>query len=235
MDFSSVSFGDLAKAHAALSKQTRRAKKQAASEAAPARTRVAEAPPPPTPAPAPRPAKRSSKHAPTEMSSRRAVSRKRDIISDTRPKARDPRFDGLGGTLDERRFKKAYAFLDSYREDEMRELRQTIKKTTDPRTKEELKRELKSMEGKKETERKKEEERRVLEEHKKKEKELVKQGKSPYYLKKAEQKQIMLTERFNNMSKSKIEKAIVRRRKKEATRDRREYAQMERATGSRAR
>ena len=170
-----------------------------------------------------------------EMSSKRPVSRKRDIISDTRPKPRDPRFDPLSGPLNERGFKKAYAFLDTYRDDEIKQLRADIKKSKSSDAKEDLKRQLKSLEGKRETERKRAEEERVLEEHKKKEKELVKQGKQPFYLKKAEQKKRLLAERFKGMSKGQVEKAIVRKRKKEATRDRRELEEVERATGARAR
>ncbi|SPN97230.1 related to rRNA biogenesis protein RRP36 [Cephalotrichum gorgonifer] len=233
VDFSIISFGDLAKADAALSKQSK--KKAAQSETTTPRDARPDWTAGTKPTLKSTPAKRSSKHAPTEQSSKYAVSRKRDIIADTRPKPRDPRFDPLSGRLDERKFKKAYSFLDSYRDDEIKQLRESIKKTKEGHAKEELKRKLKSLEGKKERERKEEEKRKVLEDHKKQEKELVKQGKTPYYLKKAEQKKRVLTERFKGMSKGKAEKAIERRRKKEAVRDRRAYEEVERATGYRAR
>lgn len=184
--------------------------------------------------PAKRPAKRPSKHAPTEVTSKKPVSRRRDIIADTRPKPRDPRFDDLSGPINQGQFKKAYAFLDSYRDDEIKQLRESIKKTKDAGAKEDLKRQLKSLEGRRETERKKAEEERVLERHKREEKELVRQGKTPFYLKKAEQKKRLLTERFQGMSKGQAEKAIVKRRKKEAVKDRIEMEEVQRASGARA-
>lgn len=169
------------------------------------------------------------------MSSKRPVSRKRDIVTDTKPKPRDPRFDPLSGPLDEAKFKKAYAFLDSYRDDEINKLREAVKKTKNADAKEDLKRQLKSLEGKRDAERKKAEEQRVLEEHKKREKELVKQGKRPFYLKRAEQKKRLLAERYKTMNKKQVEKAIVRKRKKEATKDRIALEEVEKATGARAR
>ena len=169
-----------------------------------------------------------------EVTSKKPVSRRRDIIADTRPKPRDPRFDPLSGQLDEARFKKAYSFLDGYRDDEIRQLRADLKRAKDEGAKEAVKRELKSLEGKRVTERKRAEEEKVLAEHKRKEKELVSQGKQPFYLKKAEQKKRLLAERFKGMSKGQVEKAIVRKRKKEATKDRIELEEIERASGARA-
>jgi len=168
---------------------------------------------------------RTSKHAPTEMSSKRQVSRKRDFLSDgTLPKAqaRDPRFmplpskAGADPRIDEIKFRKAYAFLDEYRESEMAELRTAIKKAKDPREKEKLERALLSMESKKKAQERKDRERKVIEEHRKHEKELVRQGKTPYYLKKQEVKKKVLEETFMGMKKGQRDKAIERRRKKVA-------------------
>lgn len=181
------------------------------------------------------PPKRSSKHAPMEVTSKKRVSRMRDIISDTRPKPRDPRFDPISGPLNEGKFNKAYAFLDDYRDDEIKKLREALRKAKGEDEKEGIKRQLKSLEGKRDTNRKKAEEQRVLDEHKREEKELVKQGKQPFYLKKAEQKKRFLAERFKKMKKGQVEKAIVKRRKKEATKDRIALEEVERATGARAR
>ena len=230
LDLSSISFGDLAKAHAAISKQP----KNRAPSLAPTKELPPKKPVPSKPART-EPLKRSSKHAPIEMSSKKPVSRKRDIISDTKPKPRDPRFDPISGPLDEGKFKRAYAFLDSYRDDEIKKLREALRKAKSGDEKEGLKRQLKSLEGRRDTERKKAEEQRVLEEHKKQEKELVKQGKQPFYLKKAEQKRRLLAERFKKMNKGQVEKAIVKKRKKEATKDRIALEEVERATGARTR
>ena len=89
---------------------------------------------------------RANKNAPTEISSKRAVGRKREVVVVPKRPVRDPRFDGLsGGRLDEDRLRRDYAFLDRYREDEMGQLRQAIKSAEDEEIKVRLKRELSSM------------------------------------------------------------------------------------------
>lgn len=159
------------------------------------------------------------------MSSKRQVSRKRDFLSEgtlPRVQARDPRFmplpskAGADPRIDEIKFRKAYAFLDEYRESEMAELKMAIKKAKDPREREKLEKALLSMESKKKAQERKDRERKVIEEHRKHEKELVKQGKTPYYLKKQEVKKKVLEETFKGMKKGQRDKAIERRRKKVA-------------------
>jgi ribosomal RNA-processing protein 36 len=174
--------------------------------------------------------KRSSKHAPVEITSKKAVSRKRDFLTVTaetkRSQARDPRFTPLGAgagiaaagragsTIDEIKARKAYAFLDDYRESEMAELRVAIKKSKDAPAKEKLQKALMSMESRKRTQDRRDRERAVIEDHRKKEKELVSQGKTPFYLKKAEQKKRVLVDQFQGLNKGQVDKAIERRRKK---------------------
>lgn len=176
--------------------------------------------------------KRSNKHAPVELTSKKPVSRKRDFLTNTaetkRLQARDPRFTPLGpgaasasaaaagSAIDEIKARKAYAFLDEYRESEMQELRATIKKTRDAAQRERLQRALLSMESRKKTQERKDRERAVIEEHRKKEKELVRQGKTPFYLKKSEQKKRVLVDQFQGLKKRQVDKAIERRRKKVA-------------------
>lgn len=169
--------------------------------------------------------KRTSKHAPVEMSSKKPVSRKRDFVEVRKPQPRDPRFGPLGAghgysaPIDEAKLRKAYSFLDEYQENEMKQLREAIKKTKNPDEKEKLSRALMSMESKKKARLRKDKERQLLEEHRKQEKELVKQGKQPFYLKKSEQKKRLLVEQFKDMKKGQVDKAIERKRKKVAGRE----------------
>ncbi|KAK0635663.1 hypothetical protein B0T17DRAFT_516894 [Bombardia bombarda] len=162
--------------------------------------------------------KRSSKHAPVEMTSKKPVTRRRDFIAVPSVQARDPRFLAVGVTtkIDEVKARKAYAFLDDYQEDEMKQLKDTIKKTKDPVAKEKLQRTLMSMESKKKARVRKEREEKLIEEHRRQEKELVKQGKQPFYLKKSEQKKRLLVDQFASMKKGQVDKAIERKRKKVA-------------------
>lgn len=228
IDVSSVSFGALARAQASLLPAGPKSKKSSQpDDAAPDR--------PPrhvrsTGEPKPR-LKRTSKHAPQEQSSKRPVSRRREVVPDTRRKARDPRFDSLGsGRLDEAKFRKTYAFLDEYRDSEMAELRAQIKKAKAPLRKEELKRQLMSMESRKKAEQQKLAKAQLLQEHRQKEKELVAQGKKPFYLKKSEQKKSLLMDRFSGMNEKQVNKAIEKKRKKVAAKERRELDHLQRAT-----
>lgn len=128
---------------------------------------------------------RSSKHAPAVQSSKRAVTRKRQVVDAKKPKFRDPRFD-TGPQPDENTLSKRYGFLNDYKSSEMNELREAIAKTKNEADKEKLKKKLLSMESQQKAQRNKDQQQDVLREHRKKEKELVKQGKKPYFLKKCQ-------------------------------------------------
>ncbi|KAG6120652.1 hypothetical protein E4U13_006212 [Claviceps humidiphila] len=222
VDLSSVSFGALARAQASLptkSKTSAQTPEETTTTNRSSSSLLAKSSKPPAP-------KRSSKHAPQEQTSKRPVKRLREIIPDPRRKARDPRFDPLAGKLDETRARKAYAFLDEYRETEMADLRAQIKKSKNPLDKEALKRQLMSMESRKKAQKKKDEEQTLLAEHRAKEKELVAQGKTPFYLKRSEQKKQLLVERFEKMSKSQVDRAIERKRKKVVGKEKKELGQL---------
>ncbi|KAH7117643.1 hypothetical protein B0J11DRAFT_552437 [Dendryphion nanum] len=167
------------------------------------------------------PRARSSKHAPMKQTSKRPVGRRRDVYEVKKSLARDPRFDNaVGGRPDDTVLKNRYAFLNDYRESEMAELRTAIKKTKDEDDKEKLKRKLLSMESQKKTQQNKDKQQEIIREHRKKEKEMVKQGKQPFYLKKSEQKKLVLIDRFDNMKAKERDKVIERRRKKASAKER---------------
>ncbi|CAG5152634.1 uncharacterized protein ALTATR162_LOCUS2852 [Alternaria atra] len=164
---------------------------------------------------------RSSKHAPAVQSSKRMVSRKRNVVEVKKPVFRDPRFDNASGPQpDEFVVGKRYSFLNDYRTSEISELRQTIKKTKNEDEKERLKKKLLSMESQQKARENKEKLQEVAREHKKKEKELIKEGKQPFFLKKSEQKKIALVNRFENMKSKQRDKVIERRRKKVTAKER---------------
>jgi len=169
--------------------------------------------------------KRSSKHAPTSQSSKHAVSRKRAVVPVATRKVRDPRFEPLPGsshpTSADAATKKNYAFLKDYQASEMGDLRAAIKKTKDESHKETLKRKLLSMESRRKADEAKERQAEVLREHKRKEREAVRQGKQPFFLKRSEVKKQVLVNKFEGMKGKERERAIERRRKKVASRERR--------------
>ena len=159
---------------------------------------------------------RTSKHAPTEISSKKAVSRKREVVPTQKVDRRDPRFEPLSGLLDEQKWRKNFSFLDDYRDSEIIELKSAIRKTKDPHAKEKLKRGLLSMESRKKSQHMKEQEQEIVREHRKEEKAKIEQGKKPFYLKKSDRKQLALKKRFEGMKGKQVDKVIERRRKKQA-------------------
>jgi ribosomal RNA-processing protein 36 len=162
---------------------------------------------------------RSSKHAPTEISSKKAVSRRREVVQVAKREFRDPRFEPLSGDVDEAKVRGAYSFLDDYREDEIKELKSAIRTTKDEDAKEKLKKALMSMESKMKAQMRKQKEQEILDRHRKEEKELVRQGKQPFYLKKAEQKKRLLLDQFGELKGKKLDHVIERRRKKQEGRE----------------
>lgn len=175
---------------------------------------------------------RSSKHAPTEISSKKAVSRKREVVPVPKREFRDPRFEPLSGFVDEAKVRVAYSFLDEYREDEIKELKSAIKTARDEDAKDKLKRALMSMESKKKAQMRKQKEQEILDNHRKAEKELVKQGKQPFYLKKAEQKKRVLLDQFGGLKGRKLDHVIERRRKKQEGREKKKMPFKRRAVES---
>ncbi len=175
---------------------------------------------------------RSSKHAPTEISSKKAVSRKREVVPVPKREFRDPRFEPLSGFVNEAKIRAAYSFLDEYREDEIKELKSAIKTARDEDAKDKLKRALMSMESKKKAQMRKQKEQEILDKHRKAEKELVKQGKQPFYLKKAEQKKRVLLDQFGGLKGKKLDHVIERRRKKQEGREKKKMPFKRRAVES---
>ena len=172
---------------------------------------------------------RTSKHAPMEQSSKKAVSRKRSVVPIQKIVRRDPRFEPAIGKVNEDQLKKNYAFLSDYRESEIAELKAGLRKTKDPVAKETLKRALTSMESRRRTEQLNEQRQEVIRQHRREEKEKVRQGKTPFYLKDSEVKERALKERFKGMKGKQREKAVERRRKKMTSKDRKNMPLIRRA------
>lgn len=186
---------------------------------------------------------RTSKHAPTIQSSKYAVSRKRTVIEPPPvPKARDPRFDptvqshSRGSAQNPTGVNKAYSFLDDYRAAELKELKDKYSKTKDAGHKEELKRAIRSASDRMRSIQNKKRESEILAEHKKREKQLLREGKKsqPYYLKKSELKQQVLTKKYEEMKSKDRAKALERRRKKLAAKERKDMPLERRGVEDRA-
>ncbi|KAJ5376417.1 hypothetical protein N7509_013303 [Penicillium cosmopolitanum] len=241
---SSVSFGALAKAQAAMgSKKGKEKRSQAGADestttASPLddiRAKIREAREQKREAADKEKSKekkaaRASKHAPMVQSSKRAVTRRRLVVEPPAvAKARDPRFDAAvmgysGSGKYSEGANKNYAFLDEYRASELKELKMQLSKTKNADAKEELKMQIRSAEDQMKTRKNQKREREVMADHKKKEKQLIREGKksTPYYLKQSDLKKAVLEKKYEEMGSRDRAKALERRRKKIASKERKD-------------
>ncbi|CAG8896438.1 unnamed protein product [Penicillium egyptiacum] len=233
-----ISFGALAKAQASMREKNRKDKRtpkddSAASTLDDIRTKLREAREQKLEAAAKSKSKekksRSSKHAPMELSSKRAVTRKRTAVElPPAPRSRDPRFDaavmGHSGVGKHPHGGKAYAFLDEYRASELNDLKDQMRKTKNLQQKEKLKGEIRRMQDKLRSAQNKKREAEVQAEHKKREKQLIRDGKkaSPYYLKNSELQNKVRERKYEEMGSRERAKALERRRRKMASKERKE-------------
>ena len=88
---------------------------------------------------------------------------------------------------------------------------------------------LKRMESRRKADELKEERQRVLREYRKQEKERVKEGKRPYYLKEGELKTKVLEKRFEEMGIKRAQKVIEKRSKRNAGKEKKLLPERRRA------
>jgi ribosomal RNA-processing protein 36 len=135
-------------------------------------------------------------HRPTEVTSKRPVSRLREVIEVKKSQPRDPRFLPVTGDFDSRRFAKQYDFLTEIHASEMQTLRDNLKRarkllinsprdTRDERTAEvvRLEQALKRAESAVSRDKRERIEREALQKAKQEEKERRKEGKGEWYMK----------------------------------------------------
>lgn len=128
--------------------------------------------------------KRENKNRPREMSAKKPVSRFRESVSVKKIIARDPRFDSLCGTFDEKAFKHSYAFINDLRENDLETLRNELKEATDLKTKRNIKYLIQRFENQLREEKKRKEKEEKKREEKKEVLELIKRGEKPVFKKK---------------------------------------------------
>lgn len=166
--------------------------------------------------------KRLNKNRPSEMSSKRAVGRFRNVMNVTKSKHRDPRFDSLSGKFNPDLFDKSYAFIEDLKEKEMKQLEVKMKKTKSLELKQEMSAQLKEMKQEKREKERKQKLLKVQQEHHRKEKQAVAEGKNPFYLKRSAQKQLELKARFETLNESGgLQKYMSKKRKQNASKDHR--------------
>ncbi|KAG8763822.1 rRNA biogenesis protein rrp36 [Ceratobasidium sp. 423] len=171
--------------------------------------------------------KRSSKHAPTEVTSKRPVSRHRAVVDVPVVATRDPRFTTLSGNLSQPQYSRAYSFISDLQKNEAETLRASLAKARKQRapweTIESLERALKRAESAVEKAKRDERERETLAKAKKEEKEKQKEGKGAWFMKKSEKRDLLLKAKFDDLATSggqnAVRKAIDKRKKKIAQKE----------------
>ncbi|KAJ3119662.1 rRNA biogenesis protein rrp36 [Nowakowskiella sp. JEL0407] len=169
-------------------------------------------------------AKRASKHSPIEITSKRPVSRKREIVHTPKQILGDPRFNPLTGQFNKGLFDQSYSFLNDYKNSEINELKKAVSKEKDPVKRESLNRTLQKMLSKQLAEKTEKRRQNIKKEWRKKQEQEIAEGKkkNPYYLKKSDLKALELVEKFKDLKQSgaSLDKFLEKRRKRNATKER---------------
>ncbi|UTT95084.1 hypothetical protein NDA17_006943 [Ustilago hordei] len=166
-------------------------------------------------------AKRSNKNAPTEMSSKRPVSRRRNVVdtpSTSTAHLRDPRFESLSGSTNKDLFSKSYSFLPDMFKDELSTLKKTLAKLkrqeatqAGPKAKSEqalaireerakVEAALRRAEGLAGERERRQRESVVKGKIKRENKERVEKGLQPFYPKQREIKQLLLKDKYDKLA-----------------------------------
>lgn len=169
--------------------------------------------------------KKRSKHAPAETSSKKPVSRIREIPGLKSSKEStlytDIRFDPAYGKADLRKTRKDYAFLDEYRQLEVKSMETMLKdkksgQMLSNRDREEIQLQLQSLKSRLDTMKNRDLEEKILADHKRNQIKGFKDGQqnNPYFLKRSDKRKLIQKAKFDSMKASQREKVMERKRKK---------------------
>ncbi|KAF9453857.1 DUF947-domain-containing protein [Macrolepiota fuliginosa MF-IS2] len=176
-------------------------------------------------------AKRSNKHAPTEVTSKKPVTRLRQVVEVKKIESRDPRFLSVAGEFKADKFQQNYGFLTEVHKSELGTLRDNVKRARKmvdnaPRQlRDDYEAEVQRLElAVKRTESIVNKERmdriqqQALQRVSKDEKERRKHGKGSWYPKKSEKRELVTRARYEALAaeggKRAVKKAIEKRQKK---------------------
>ncbi|OWZ73833.1 rRNA biogenesis protein RRP36 [Cryptococcus neoformans] len=181
--------------------------------------------------------KRGSKHAPAAMSTKKQVSRKRQVIEVPKPERRDPRFSSVSaGHANADLHSKSYSFLPDLLRQEFSGLKEAVaaakkaekncswaEKPMKTAERERLEVQMGQVRTKLVRTEKESMEREILAKAKKEEREKRTQGKGAWYMKKGEKKDLLLKARFETLEKqggkTAVKKLVEKKRKKLASKE----------------
>ncbi|KDQ63597.1 hypothetical protein JAAARDRAFT_169593 [Jaapia argillacea MUCL 33604] len=180
--------------------------------------------------------KRSNKHAPMEVTSKRPVTRRRMVVDVPKVEARDPRFLPVAGELDPHKFKAQYVFLEEMHQTELSTLRENLKRarkllSSSPRDLREeramevarLEQAVKRAESSVNRDKRDKIEEAAIHRVKKDELEKRKQGKGAWFMKDSSKKELLVRARYDALAESggkrAVKKAIDKKQKKISQRE----------------
>ncbi|KAG5518953.1 hypothetical protein PMAC_002484 [Pneumocystis sp. 'macacae'] len=164
--------------------------------------------------------KHSRKHAPLEISSKKPVSRRRQVVPVTVIKRRDPRFD-FQDRVNLANLSSKYSFIKDYQQKEIKMLKNAMEFEKNQEEKQKFKKAITSLESKLMAAKNKEDALKVLREHKRIEKAKVEAGKTPFFLKKKEQKKLIEMDKISKLKGANaLNRYMKRKDKKLASKER---------------
>ncbi|XP_059966110.1 kelch domain-containing protein 3 isoform X2 [Mesoplodon densirostris] len=164
----------------------------------------------------------ADKHRPLEMSAKVRVPFLRQVVPISKKVARDPRFDDLSGEYNPEVFDKTYQFLNDIRAREKDLVKKQLKKRRSGEEREKLQQLLQQMEQQEMAQQKRKRQQELHLALKQERRAQAQQGHRPYFLKKSEQRQLVLAEKFKELKRSKkLESFLSRKRRRNAGKDRR--------------
>ncbi|NXO13248.1 RRP36 protein, partial [Oriolus oriolus] len=162
------------------------------------------------------------KKGPLEMSAKKPVPFLRQVVPVRKKVQRDPRFDDLSGEYKPEIFMKTYSFLDNIKKQEKEMVQKQLKKCRNMEQKEKLQRLLNRMTQQEQAQKKQQKLRERELSLKRQQRELAKQGKKPFFLKKSEKRKLELAEKYAELKRSgKLESFLNKKRKRNAIKDKR--------------
>ncbi|KAK2461946.1 hypothetical protein APHAL10511_006409 [Amanita phalloides] len=182
--------------------------------------------------------KRRDKHAPMEISSKKPVTRRRKVVDIKTAQPRDPRFIPLAGEFSERLYQNNYGFLAEARRNELDSLKDNLKRarkmtSSSPRNQRneresEVKRlelAVKRMESLVNKDKQDKIQVEALRKIGKDEREKRKQGKRDWWMKKAEEKKVVIEARYEALAaeggKRAVKRVMERKQRKVGQREKR--------------
>ncbi|KAL8620269.1 hypothetical protein ACOMHN_064559 [Nucella lapillus] len=174
------------------------------------------------------PQTKASKNRPEEVSSKQRLDPLSKLRKTKKKMYRDPRFDNISGTYREDCFHRDYSFIKDLKMEEKKKVKKQLKKEKNQEKKHKLKGILNKMAQEEQTSEIKQNKKKLLQDWKDKEREQIKEGKTPFFLKKGENcssvkadlHKLELADKFRALKKKgQVSRQIEKKRRRNASKE----------------